>query len=214
MRFAFNLIARNAELVIELYDAASVSESGANPSCLGRLAYSKEKNRWVSNGLSLPSIIQRSDVLTVKKIAKANLDAMDEAIEEVGLSPLVFLRALIAQRSVQIVWDASTKKFRCVGTMTEGSDHYEAVGASLTVEAKDEDIAIRLAKKAVAERMAEKPEDAAKLAAFFSGGCKVKKIVSGKLPDYIKVESLASNSEEEKLAKTAVKIQTKGDSDE
>lgn len=219
MRFAFHLIAPSATVLnIDLFDASTVSDGGKNTPTLARVHYERPsaKGKWIVTNVSIPSLIGKLDVLTVKKIAKANIKAMVEATEKDGLSPLVFLRAVLADRGVQVAFDQTQNKYRCVSTMKEGSDAYEVlgVGSSWTIEAKDEETAVRIAKKEVANEMADKPETAGKLVGFFTGGCKVKKVVSGALPEFVKVESLAASPEEEKLAKTPVKVAVKEDADE
>lgn len=214
MRFAFYLCAESpTRLIVELFDASTVSVVGANAQILARITYEKNK-KWTLIGTHLPNLLQTQDVLTIKKIVKANLVGIGEATESAGLSPLIFLRALIAQRSVQVAYDPESKRFRCVTTMKDGANSYEVVGTSLTVEAKDDEMAVRLAKRAVTECMQEKPELAEKLVAFFSHGCKVKKIASGAVPEFIKIETLAINHEEEKIAKTPVKLSSKQDEEE
>jgi hypothetical protein len=205
-------------LTIHLFDASTVSDGGKATPVLAIVNYTRAnpKSRWIVEGVAIPSLIGKLDVLTVKKIAKANIKAMTEATEKDGLTPLVFLRAVLADRGVQVAFDPAQKKYRCVTTMKEGSNAYEVlgVGSSWTIEAKDEETAVRIAKREVANEMADKPESAGKLVGFFTGGCKVKKVVSGALPEYIKVESLAASPEEEKLAKTPVKVAVKEDADE
>jgi uncharacterized protein (UPF0212 family) len=219
MRFAFHLITPSNTVVdISLFDASTVSDSGPNPAELAFIHYERAstKGKWIVARVELPGLLSKLDVLTVKKIAKANLKAMSEVTEKDGLTPLVFLRAVLADRGVQVAFDPAQKKYRCVATMKEGSDAYEVlgVGSSWTIEAKDEETAVRIAKKEVANEMADKPETAGKLVGFFTGGCKVKKVVSGALPEFVKVESLAASPEEEKLAKTPVKLAVKEDADE
>jgi hypothetical protein len=120
----------------------------------------------------------------------------------------VVVRALVADRAVQVVYDPSMKKLRCCSTMQEGADTFELVGTTLTVQGKDEEHAVRIGKKEITNRMEEKPEDAGELVKFFTSGCKVKKLNSGKVPDFIKVADLAQPGEE-KLAAAVIKIGTK-----
>lgn len=207
MRLAFHPVLSAHVLKVSFFDASTVSQEGADAKPLASVEFQKNGKKWLHVGVSWTSILSKSDLLVIKKLAKANVASLSEATEKDGYTPLVFLRALLAQGSVQIVWDASQKKYRCVSTMTEGSDAYEVlgVGATWTIEAKDEETAVRIAKKEVANEMADAPEKAAKLVGFFTGGCKVKKVTSGALPEFLKIESLAASPEEEKLAKTPIK---------
>ena len=219
MRFAFHLITPSPTVVdIDLFDASTVSDLGKGAPALARVHYERTstKAKWIVTNVSIPSLISKLDVLTVKKISKANIKAMTEATEKDGLTPLVFLRAVLADRGVQVAFDPAQNKYRCVSTMKEGSDSYEVlgVGSTWTIEAKDEDTAVRIAKREVANEMADKPESASKLVGFFTGGCKVKKVVSGALPEFVKIESLAASPEEAKLSTTPVKVAVKEDEGE
>ncbi len=216
MRFALNInvpadgIKNTLNIAtVELYDSLSVS-SGTKPSRLATLMFARQtaKEQMVFEGCTIAGPISKSDQLTVRKLAKA-FNGLNGTPTP---TPLALVRALLENQAVQVAWDAQQKRFRCVGTMKDGEDVYEAAGTSIQVEAKDEDMAVRLAKRAVTERMQDKPEEAEKLVKFFTGGCKVKKLVSNKLPDYVKVESLAQAGEE-KLAAQPIKVSTAKDDD-
>lgn len=201
MRLAFFILplASNFQMV-ELYDATTVSQGNAKP--IGKLVFSKAdaKSPLAFDHLQIPGPLSKHDQLTTRKIAKV----FEEAENKSG-SPLVLCRSLLASRSVQVAYDPQQKRFRCCVTMKEGMDVYEACGTAFTVEAKDEDIALRLAKRAVTEAMQEQPEKAAELVKFFTGGCKIKKVVSNKLPPFIKVAELAQAGEE-KLAAAPIRL--------
>lgn len=214
MRFAFNVNVNDIVgnlLTVDLFDAATASEP--NTAQLAALVFSREnaKAPFVFDVLTMGGPITKGDQLTIRKLAKVFELAVAEQV--IGLTPLAILRNIVAELGVQVAWDAQQKRFRCVGTMKEGESVYQLVGCDgLAVEAKDDDTALRLAKRLVTENMIEHPENAEKLAKFFSGGCKLKKMVSGKLPEYTKIESLAQAGEE-RLAAAPIKLRTTKDDD-
>lgn len=208
MRLAFFILPSVALFQqVELYDATTVSQGGKP---IGRLVFSKPdaKGLLAFDHLQIPGPITKCDQLTTRKIAKVFEDA-----ENKSGSPLVVCRSLLASRSVQVTFDPQQKRFRCCITMKEGLDVYEAVGTTFQVEAKDEEIALRLAKRAVTEAMQEQPESAAELVKFFTGGCKIKKVVSNKLPPFTKVPDLMQAGEE-KLAAAPIRLGKDEDTNE
>lgn len=211
MRFAFLLAATVGNIMsVELYDAAEASNSRPHP--LATLIFTNDNGKMVYDGLNISGAVRKSDQLTIRKLARVFASAEEEELactkqKEARYSPLFIARALVSERNVQIVFDPSAKRFRCCTTMTEGANVYELLGTGgLTVEAKDEEHAVRLGKREVTEQMQEHPDTAGKLVAFFTGGCKVKEQASGKLPDFVQVASLAQGPAEIKLAATPIKL--------
>ena len=203
MRIAFDILAPlNNMRCIELFDAATCCE---NPVRIGTIVFTKKEKTYVFESLILGNgkRVFSEDASLIRKLSKAF-----DAAESKDFTPLVVVRAMVADRGVQVVYDSNLKKLRCCSTMQEGADTYELVGTILTVDAKDADQAVRLGKKEVTAAMEETPENAAALVKFFTGGCKVKKLSSGKLPSFIMVAELAQPGEE-KLASTIIKIGTK-----
>ena len=198
MRFAFNLNLDSSKtnLLVDLHDAATVAEPGDPKICTivyGRL---NQKSTWAFQNVLFERPITKFDIGTVIKLSKLPGDIKDSA--------LVFLRALLSGRAAQVVFDPSQKKYRCVGTMKAGKDEYCLAGTKLTVQADDDESAARLAKREAADSMAE-GEFIDEIAGWFKGGCKLSKVTSGKLPDHVKVESLAVTPEEIELAKQPIK---------
>ena len=211
MRLAIYLnLLTSTHLAIQLFDAANLSTEKAGAVPLASVEFEKSKNRWNYRGALLPNILSRAETMTVSKLVRANAEALTEGetIKATGITPVLLVRALLSRRAVQVTLDTAAKKFRCVSTMKEGLNTYNLQGLpfGMSVDAEDEEQAVRIAKKEVTAAMIDSPEKAASLAAFFTGGCKVKQATSGALPDFVKLESLADSPAEEKLAKTPVKL--------
>lgn len=207
MRFAFFINVTSTHTVIDLFDAATMQDDDSK---LASLVFDIGKNGPEFAGLNLGHVPGKADKLTIKKLCRLTDVCASEAAEHKlknGYSPLLVARALLATESVQVAYDTTLGKYRCVTTMKEGLNAYELVGLpGMAVEAKDEEQAVRLAKKEVTDAMQANPESASKLVAFFSGGCKVKELKSGKLPTFTAVSALAHGKDEDKLAALPIKV--------
>lgn len=135
------------------------------------------------------------------------------------LTPFMVAKAILEAGGTQVVWDPEASRFRNVATAKDGDDTWELPALSLwvnehdvinaTLDAPDEATAQRRAKKMVTETMAESPEHAAELVKFFTGGCVVRKVSSGKVPPHISVKSLATLSESKQEILVKAKAPTK-----
>ncbi len=208
MRLAFTVpvvTEKSEALIIKIRSVANLDSVGSWGDVEVSYLRERDTKRWLFAGATVPGLSASS-----YKVLKALIKRMGTNIIP---SPLVLCRNLIAARSPQVVYDESLKKWRNVATMKDGDNVWELVGLKdKTVTAKDETSAVGRAKKLVAELMAEKPTEAANLAAFFTQGCKVKQISSGKAPEAASIAALA-NPDEATLAKTPVKMVPKSDAE-
>lgn len=137
------------------------------------------------------------------------LAALGRRLEEAkATSPLHLIRAVQYRHGVQVVWDATAKKYRNVGLLKDGATIYELVGTDLTIEFSgdhEEKAVANRAKRTVADAMVENPEKAADLSKWFAGGCKTKKVSHHKAPNAVPISELAQDKDEEALAATPVR---------
>ncbi len=120
-------------------------------------------------------------------------------------SPLKSVMELAQSGARQVIFDERLKKYRNVTTMKEGEDTYSAVGVkNIVVSADTEETAVNRVKKLITNAMMENPASAGELAGWFSAGCKVTKVTSGKLPDVVGREALAGPGEKELVTKPVV----------
>lgn len=195
MRIALNIHTHNDKAtLLDLFPATDLS---GNPDLEPvRLFWDEDKSRL--EGVSATN-------LDARFLMKAVQQAIGE--DKPATTPFAVVRALIAAGATQVVWDAAAKKYRNLSTAKDGADTWELLGVKgLTVDADDEAGAVQRANRLIADTMAQNPAKAAELVAFFSGGSKVKKVASGKVPEAIKPEALASNDAEKVEAAKPVAV--------
>lgn len=208
MRVAFflNLISP-LMLSIELFDAETVSQEGVpDATCVVNFTRKSEKHPWELVNTTMARLLGKDDVKLAIRFDKLAAHVESEEGYSGPVTPYRLCRALAASRAVQVAFDVQQKRFRCVSTMKEGEDTWQtAAGPALQATAKDEESAKRILLRDVAEAMAEHPDKALEYAKWHAGGCKVKKLASGKLPPYTLVTDVVNDDHERKLAAKPVK---------
>lgn len=199
MRFAYVISEiQNGISTITLMNSGEVSDAGPK---LAKLSLS-----WARASASTPWSFLGVTLLDITSDHARLLRNIKSAITDATrASPLKLVMELAQEGARQVIFDERMKKYRNVTTMKEGEDTYAAVGVkNMVVTAENEEQAITRVKKQVTNLMMEKPEAAAELAGWFSAGCKVSKLASGKLPDVVGREALAGPGEKELATKPVV----------
>lgn len=213
MRLAFSfpiLKASDTKLEMKIFDVATIGSSNIEDALI-TYQRSSSKDNWVMIAVTMPMVTDGS-VRFMKSLNKRFKATGGKAWN----SPLILARQIISERGCLTVWDANLEKFRNAATMKDGENAYELVGVKgMTINAENDEKAASRAKRMITELMIEKPDQAVTLAGWFSAGCKVKKLASGKAPDAPAIASLANPSEAD-LAKSPIKMEAKirDDSDE
>lgn len=152
---------------------------------------------WTFNGILLPDVS-----IDHSRLVRNIKTSITEATK---VSPLKLVMELAQSGARQVIYDDRLKKYRNVTTMKEGEDTYAAVGVKgITVTAENEEAAINRVKKLITNAMMENPKSAGELSGWFTAGCKVSKLASGKLPDVVGREQLAGPGEKELATKSVV----------
>lgn len=199
MRFAYEIKDITANIAtIVLFNAAECAE---NPAC------DKVVMRWARNDNKSWSFLGIS-IHDVNGVVNRLLRGIKPVLKDKD-SPLKVVLSLAQETARQVVYDERMKKYRNVTTMKEGEDTFAAVGVkNIVTTAENEEKAIARIKKTITSTMMENPASAAELAGWFTAGCKVSKLASGKLPDVVGREALAGPGEHE-LAKKPVVVRPK-----
>lgn len=203
MRFAYNIDKINStQSLVTLFNAADAGDELAKiPLLVMEHKRSSPNEPWKLAGITLSGLSDEHSRL-IRNFKKA-AGALDSPIKT-----LISLHENVGAR--QVVYDARLKKFRNVTTMKEGEDTYSAKGIKgINVTAKTEEEAVNRVKKVVTDAMMTNPSAAAELSAWFTAGCKVDKLASGKLPDVLKREELAGPGEAEIAKKGATIVPSK-----
>ncbi len=197
MRLAFLIqTADTKNITIKFFSATDVSLAGALADPVTGY-WSRTDKGLKCTGWASPMIAQYN-----RRIMKA-IDMIDE--DGAG-TPLTICRAILEEMGCQVVWDSKLSKYRNVATAKNGEDTYRLFGVDgLSVDASDEDLAMRLAKKMITGLMVDTPEKAEELAKWFSAGCKITKVASGSLPTWLELSTIAAPGEES-LAKQPIKV--------
>lgn len=211
MRIAFSIIksaagSQRAVYSAALFDAASLSDDPAQAGVF--LSIDKDGAPFLS--------INGAPTLEHGRIVAAIARRLDDLRDAKAPATLFrVLRALQECRAVQVVWDSRLRKLRPVGTIRDGATTYSADGTGIAVETADgPEAAKRMAQREAAAIMAEHPEQVATLARWYSLGCPVTATMSGEAPEFIKMESIATDDAERKMAAEPIKYRGREVDDE
>jgi hypothetical protein len=190
MRVAFNILeTAKGQSSIQFFNATDLHENPAPVSGFFQQDSGTARITWTTTDISRWNRMLMRFLHEVNKLH--------------GGTPLKLTRALLGLGGKQVVFDQKHGKYRNLSTAQDAAKTYALVGTKLVVDAEDEKEAMHRARARITREMQDQPTSAEKLAAWFTGGCKLKLVESGEVPKPVSMLDIAWK-DENKLAEQPI----------